>query len=237
MKLAIMQPYAFPYLGYFQLIKAVDRFILLDDVDFIKRSWINRNTLADKHGPRKFTIPVNTPKRGQLISAVRLHDARLHQRRLLKTIYHFYHRAPFFPLVFPVVEHAVHYDGEDLTAYLHHTLAVLNDYLGIKTPLFRSSELHERKDKRGQERIIEICHAQGATLYINPEGGMHVYENHAFEAAGIQLTFLIHIPRSYRHPGNVFIPRLSIIDAMMFNNRDELDSLLEEYRLVPHVVK
>ena len=227
-----MQPYAFPYLGYFQLIAAVDRFVILDDVDFIKRGWINRNVLADRGGPVKFTIPVITPKRGQLICTMQLHDPDVHQRRLLTKIRHVYHNAPCYQRAFPTLEKAISYSGDDLAGYLHHSLAVLADYLAIETPFFRASQCHERASARGQERIIEICRAEGANIYINPEGGLDLYDSKAFRDAGIELKFLVHQPREHRQNAGEFIPRLSIIDTIMFNGPPELARLLKEFKLL-----
>jgi len=232
MKLAIMQPYAFPYLGYFQLISAVDLFVLYDDVAFIKQGWINRNVLGARQGPQRFTLPVCKPRLGQPIAAIELYRAQANKRRLLATIESLYRRAPCYDQVRPVRETAIGDEEENLALYIEHGLEILNEYLGIETPLVRSSKRHADCRAKGEARVIEICRAEGAGTYINAEGGRHLYDEAAFRRQGIDLRFLVHEPRPYRQNRSGFMPRLSVIDAMMFNSPAELAQLLAGYRLV-----
>jgi hypothetical protein len=232
MKLAIMQPYAFPYLGYFQLINAVDLFVLYDDAAFIKQGWINRNVLGARHGPQRFTLPVCRPRLGQPISEITLYRPEASKRRLLATIESLYRRAPYYQRARPVLEAAIGAAEENLALYIKHGLEVLNTYLGIKTGLVRSSERHAGLRAKGEARVIEICRAEGAGTYINAEGGRGLYDEAAFQRHGIELRFLMHEPRPYPQNRREFMPRLSVIDAMMFNGPDEIAGLLAGYRLV-----
>lgn len=231
MKLAIMQPYVFPYLGYFQLMSAADLFVLYDDAAFIKQGWINRNVLGARHGPQRFTLPVCRPRLGQPIADVKLYRPETFKRRLLATIESLYRRAPHYDLVRPVLEAAIGAEGENLALYIEHTLNVLRSYLRIETPIVRSSQRHANCRQKGQARVIEICRAERAHTYINAEGGRQLYDEAAFRRQGIELLFLLHEPLPYRQNRAGFIPRLSIIDAMMFNSREELAQLLAAYRL------
>ena len=232
MKLGIMQPYAFAYLGYFQLINAADLFVLYDDVAFEKQGWVNRNVLGARHGPQRFTLPVCKPRLGQTIIDMRLHEAKSHQRRLLKTVETLYRRAPYYEHARPVLERAIKNDNDNLASYVCHSLEVLNEYLGLATPLLRSSEISHDRTLTGQQRVIEICRAQGAATYLNAEGGMQLYEEAVFKRQGVDLLFLVHETRPYRQNSSEFLPRLSIIDVMMFNSRQEIARLLGDYRLV-----
>ena len=166
MKLAIMQPYVFPYMGYFQLISAVDLFVLYDDVAFIKQGWINRNVLGARHGPQLFTLPLCSPRLGQPISQINFYRPQASRRRLLNTIESLYRRAPYYQRARPVLEAAIGYDEENLASCIMHSLGVLNVYLGIETPIVRSSERHADLKAKGEARVIAICRAEGADTYI-----------------------------------------------------------------------
>jgi hypothetical protein len=231
MKIALMQPYLFPYLGYFQLINAVDRFILYDNVAFNKQGWINRNFLSAPSGQQRFTLPVCRPRFGRPISQMRLHQPIIHQRRLLNTLRSLYGRAPQFNKVWPVLEAAINYPNADLVGYIHRSLEIVNGYLGIMTPLVSSSSRYPNLRSKGQACVIEICQAEGADIYINAEGGMLLYDGSSFRQHRIDLRFLIHEPRSYKQNCSDFIPRLSIIDVMMFNSRKDIARLLRDYHL------
>jgi hypothetical protein len=232
MKLAIMQPYVFPYMGYFQLISAVDLFVLYDDVAFIKQGWINRNVLGARHGPQRFTLPLCSPRLGQPISQINFYRPQVSKRRFLKTIESLYRRAPYYQRARPVLEAAIGYNEENLASYIMHSLGVLNVYLGIETPIVRSSERHADLKAKGEARVVAICRAESADRYINTEGGQHLYDEATFRRHGIQLRFLVHEPHPYPQNRREFMPRLSIIDAMMFNSPEEIGRLLARYQLV-----
>ena len=95
MKLAIMQPYIFPYIGYFQLINAVDKFVIRDDVNFIMRGWINRNRILVNDSDSLFSIPVEKASQNTLTSDCVLADLRV-TGKLLKSIEHYYKKATTF---------------------------------------------------------------------------------------------------------------------------------------------
>ena len=232
MKLGIMQPYAFPYLGYFQLINAVDLFVLYDDVAFEKQGWINRNALGARQGRQNFTLPVHKPRLGQPISEMRLSEPKINQRKLLRTIDVLYRRAPHYEQVMPVLKSAIVHDDENLARYLRHSLDVVTAYLGISTPLVRSSERHRQIALKGQERVIEsaVPKAHRSTSTPKAEGSSMTTLNFVATASTCAFSCMSHaltarIARS-------FVPRLSIIDVMMFNNRQEIARLLTDYRLV-----
>lgn len=233
MKLAIMQPYAFPYLGYFQLMSAVDRFVVLDTVSSGKHGWVNRNVVAGRAGPHRFTIPLDAHPSGMPIGDMTLHKQASHRGKLLKTLATLYGEAPLYPAVLPMLEDALgDCAGERLVDFVGRTLSVLRRYLRILTPLVRASERHSGLTTRGQDRVLDICVAEGATAYINAEGGIDLYDPSAFAARGIDLRFLVHDPRPYPRFGGPFIPRLSIIDVLMFNSAEQIQSLLQDFHLV-----
>lgn len=233
MKLAIMQPYAFPYLGYFQLLHAVDRFVLLDDVTFIKQGWINRNRILGPHGPLRITLPVEAASSNRRICELQLVAGTRWKETLLRTIEQSYRRAPGFDTSWPVVEQILRYPERRLNDWLRHALARLAGALAIDTPIVSAADVHPAGDGRGLDRVLEICRREGATDYLNAEGGRTLYPADAFAARGITLQFLEHQPRAYPQHGSAFVERLSIIDVLMFNSATAIATMLDDYQLVP----
>ncbi|MEM7147002.1 MAG: WbqC family protein [Verrucomicrobiota bacterium] len=233
MKLAIMQPYAFPYLGYFQLIHAVDRFILLDNVNFIVRGYINRNQVLGPDGPAPFTIPVQDASQNRLIHDIDIADDSPWQSKLLKTLAQTYQNAPQYHSAFPLIEHLITTAHGNLAHFIQNSLSELNQYLQINTPVTTASTISTDPDLRAQDRILALCQHENASEYINAEGGRELYDAPAFHSHNIQLTFLEHTPVPYPQFKEPFVPRLSIIDALMFNSPEALAQRLTEYQLHP----
>lgn len=230
-----MQPYAFPYLGYFQLMQAADRFVLLDDVTFIKQGWINRNRLLGSNGPLRFTLPVQGASSNQRLCDLNLTADTRWRDTLMRTIEQAYRRAPGFERAWPVVETSLRYPERRLTDWLRHALEQVATALEIRTPLVSAADAHPAADCRGLDRVLEICLREGATEYLNAEGGRALYPAEAFAAHGIALHFVDHQPRAYPQRGGPFVEKLSIIDVMMFNTQADLVRLLDDHRVVPAV--
>ncbi len=224
-----MQPYFFPYIGYFQLINAVDTFVIYDDVNFIKGGWINRNNILAQGERKLLTLPLTGASQNKLINEVSLAGQ---QRKLLETIRHCYSKAPHFPEAFSLLESIFSLQTNDLTEFLEHQLVALADYLGINTQWIRSSNIDKDNTLRGENKIIEICTQLGATHYINMPGGKSLYDADTFSREGIQLSFIDPRPSPYQQFSNKFEPNLSIIDVIMFNSQSQCSELLMEYSLV-----
>jgi hypothetical protein len=229
MKLAIMQPYLFPYLGYFQLIRAVDAFVVYDDVNYMKGGWINRNYVLAQGNRLLVTLALQGASPNQLINEVVVGGR---QEKLLETIRHCYGKAPQFKQVFPLVEGIILQQEKNLARFLDQGLRRVCNYLGLCPAWHLSSNLNKDKALRGQEKVLAICEELGASHYINAPGGRELYDREAFARRGLTLSFIQ--PRSveYRQFGNTFLPDLSILDLMMFNDRAQCRKLLAEYDLV-----
>lgn len=228
MKVAIMQPYFFPYLGYFQLIASVDVFVIYDDVNYINRGWINRNAILANGQPQRINLALGKSSQNLLINQIEVVDTG---ERLLKTVAQCYGKAPHFKSVFPLIEQALRYKDKNLGAYLAHLLQLVCDALGIQTRLISSSSLRKDNSLKAQEKILAICQELHATQYINSIGGKQLYEPDAFLARGVQLSFLQSRNVTYKQFGKGFVPGLSIIDVLMFNDSTELQRMLAEYDL------
>ena len=230
MRLAIMQPYLFPYPGYFQLIQAVDLFVIYDDVSYIKGGWINRNKILVQNRAHLFTLNLTGASPNRLINEVQVGS---NQVKLLKTIHQSYAGAPQFDSAFPIIEEILLYPERNLAKFLDYGLKRLSDYLGLTPQWQASSSLKKDNSLRGQDKVLAICEELGATHYINAPGGKDLYNHEAFARRGIQLSFIQPISVTYSQFGNSFVPNLSIIDTMMFNPSDIIQThILTHYELV-----
>jgi hypothetical protein len=232
MKLAIMQPYFFPYLGYWQLIHAVDRFVIYDDVNYIKGGWINRNRILINGRPAYITVPLHRPSSFKRICDTTLQPSTSWREREVRMVEVTYRKAPGFAVVFPVLERLIRHETDNLPDYLAHQLRTLSAFMGIGTEFVSSSRCYANGNLSRQARLLDICSREGATIYINPAGGQHLYDPCAFRACGIDLRFIVMRCNPYRQRAKAFVPDLSIIDALMEIGPIETRNYLDAYHLV-----
>lgn len=232
MKLGIMQPYFLPYIGYWQLLNAVDKFVILDDVNYIMRGYINRNTILLDGKIHRFTIPLKKASQNKLIMNTKMNFDKQEREKLLLTLYNAYKKSPFYMNVEPLLYEIINYEEEDLTSYIEHSIRKIADYLDISTEIFRSSKFNII-DLKGESRIIEICKRMKADVYINPSGGRELYFQKHFTEENIKLYFLdTQLKKiTYKQNGNEFVNSLSIIDILMYNEKSRIKKFLEEYQL------
>jgi hypothetical protein len=229
MKLGIMQPYFLPYIGYWQLINAVDKYVIYEDVQFIKGGWINRNNLLLNGDKFMFNLILIGASPNKLINEISIHPD---QRKLIKTIESSYKKAPYFATVFPIINQIVDFENKNLAKFIGNSILQICNYLDIKTNIIFSSKLQKDNELKGQDKIIYICKALHATEYFNAIGGQELYSKAVFEMNSIQLKFLKTEPVEYKHFSNQFIPRLSILDVMMFNSVEEVKAMLDNFELI-----
>ncbi len=216
-----MQPYVFPYLGYFQLYNAVDLFISLEDVNYIKKGWINRNKIMVNDKPSYITFPVKNASQNRLINQHYIDWRGNWPEKMLKTIKHSYGRETYFDEVYPVIEDLFRRQGEDcIAAFAMVALTHLGDLLGIKTET-QWSLRYAKDGLKGQDRLIDICKQSGATTYVNAIGGMEMYDQESF--GDIDLRFIQRLDEENN---------LSIIDILMRRGWDETSKLLNQYELI-----
>lgn len=233
MKLGIMQPYLFPWIGYFQLIRAVDELVIYDDVQWIQQGWINRNRILVNGGPSFFTLPVARDSHQQHINTRRFApEFERSKRKVLRQIEVAYRRAPQFESTFELLTECLACDDDRVAPFVTQALRACCRNLGIETPFRMASQLDDDKSLRGQERVLSLCRHMGATHYVNAIGGMELYDKQTYAAHGLQLSFLKTREITYRQWSPEFVPQLSIIDVMMFNDRDHIAQMLTEYDLV-----
>lgn len=224
-----MQPYFFPYIGYWQLIHAVDRFVIYDDVNYIKGGWINRNRILINGQAAFITAPLDQASSFKRICDTSLQHAPHWRNKLVRMVENTYRKAPFFAEVFPTVEKIIRHDRDNLADYLAYQLQTLSTLMGIDTEFVVSSRSYGNSDLSGQERVIDICRREGATTYINAQGGESLYDHASFKRNGVELKFLIPSALEYRQFGAMFVPWLSIIDVLMFNCSVGTRKLLDNF--------
>ena len=234
MKLAIMQPYFLPYVGYMQLVDAVDTFVLYDDVAFINRGWINRNRLLINGQEYLFTVPLKDASQNKRINEVHLADDPKWRNKLLKTIEQGYRKAPYYQTVMPLTEKIINFTTDSIADLIYVSLVELHQYLHLSTRLVQSSAIYDNVSLKAQERILDICRQEKATQYINPIGGTELYDKPTFAQEGIELSFIkantVEYPQINNR--NEFIPWLSIIDLLMMQDVPTVKTMLGAYELV-----
>ncbi len=232
MKLGIMQPYFFPYIGYWQLMNAVDRYVIFDDVHYINRGWINRNRILIQGVPHYINLPLRKASQNKIINEIQIQFDEKFPSKVLKTIIMAYGHAPQFGSVFPIVQEILLNREENLALFLKNQIVKIASYLEIKTRFDLSSELEQDRTLKGQDRILALCGLLGASSYYNTISGKELYKKEAFEQQGIQLRFVQTNPISYKQDTEIFQKDLSILDVLMYNPVEEVRRMLEEYTLI-----
>ncbi len=232
MTIAIMQPYLFPYIGYWQLINAVDTFVLYDNIEFSKKGWFHRNNILLNKQKTLFSIPLKKDSdsldvRNRFIS----NEADKQITKILAQIENSYKKAPYFNDIFPLIKTIFMYNEKNLFQYIYNSIILLCEYLDIKTTIVISSTIDINHNLKSQEKVIAINIALNSTQYINPIGGRELYDNQVFQKENIQLNFLESDVPVYKQFDNDFMPYLCIIDILMFNSIEDVKKMLSEYEM------
>lgn len=232
MKLAIMQPYFFPYIGYFQLIAASDVFVLHDDVQYIKGGWVNRNRILFNGESRMITFPVQKDAYELPINARRYTDDKQARKDIINLIKQAYTKAPFYRQVITMLDELLLFEERNVARFNENLIRRIVDIIGLSCKIITSSGMEKNDSLVGESRVLDICKRLGATDYANSPGGQALYDRATFAQCGLDLKFLIPTPIEYKQFGVTHVPWLSIIDVMMFNSLCQLRTLLNKYELV-----
>ena len=229
MKLGIMQPYFMPYIGYWQLMAAVDKYVVYDDVNYIKGGWVSRNNILMNGQAHLFTITLNGASPNKHFNEIEVRDDFKKFRNMLQSCYA---KAPYYKEIMSAMEQIFGYEDRNLGAFLYHSYQVVLEYLGINTKLILSSTIEKDNSLRAEHKVKHICHLLGADTYYNTIAGKDLYDADDFAGEGIKLQFLQ--PKVIKYPQykNEFVPNLSIIDVLMFNGKEGTRELLKEYTLL-----
>lgn len=231
MILGIMQPYFMPYIGYFQLLNAVDKYVIYDNAKYTKKGWINRNRILQNNKDTLISISVEKDSDYLDIKDRSVADS-FDKKKLINQIRESYRKAPYFEQMIPIVEDIINYEEKNLFLYIYNSIKEVCKYLNIHTEIIISSTIDVDQTLAGQDRVIAICKTLGAKDYYNAIGGQELYDPKDFEKEGVSLRFLSSNLVAYKQFNNDFIPWLSIIDVMMFNSLAETQDMLNEYKLI-----
>ena len=230
MKLGIMQPYFLPYIGYFQLINAVDKYVVYDNIEYTKKGWINRNRILMNGRDFLFSLPLKKDSDYKMVCEREL-SSDYHPKKILDQIRSSYMKAPYFNEVNLLLASIFDTNETNLFKYIFHSVKAINSYMGIHTEMVVSSTIHIDHQLKSEEKILAICRALSADTYYNAIGGKELYSKVEFRSSGIDLKFLSSDKIHYQQFNHEFVPWLSIIDVLMFNAKEEVSSMLKKYTL------
>ena len=228
-KVGIMQPYFMPYIGYWQLIKYVDTYVFFDDVNYIKKGWVNRNNILINGNAGLFTISLNNASQNKLINEISISDDFI---KFNKTIDFTYHKAPYYQETRELLNIILSYSKNSLSKFIGNSIQVISKYLEINTEFISSSDIIKNENLKAQEKIIDICKILKANTYINAIGGVELYKQDIFTKSNITLQFLKPTITKYKQFKNNFISDLSIIDILMFNSKEDINIQLDKFELI-----
>ena len=228
MNFAVMQPYLFPYLGYYQLVNAVDTFIFYDDVTYIKNGYINRNNILVNGQAQRFTVPVPGASSNILIKDLNF-DPNV--KKTLKTISQSYVKAPYFNDVYPIIEKILTSTERQVHTLCANSITSVFSYLGINKQFKFSSELEYNRDLPAADKLIAMAGLLNSKHYINSPGGKDLYSKEYFADKGVNLSFIKMQSVIYDQGKSEFVPYLSMIDVLMWNSKEQVIELLTKYKL------
>lgn len=229
MKGAIMQPYFFPYIGYYHLAYEVDKFIFLDDANYIKKGYINRNSIVINGASHEFSVPVSKISQNRKINQ---HEYTGEFSGFLKTIEQSYKAASCFNAAMPVIEKIVLDQDNNVARKNAKSVKMVFEYLGIEREFFCASAISLDSELKGQDRIVALCKETGIDKYRNAIGGQSLYNREIFNASGVDLRFIKSDIRPYPQRSDEFVSHLSIIDMLMNCDKSTIKKHLSCYSLV-----
>ena len=252
MKLGMNQPYFFPYLGFYQLVHAVDRFIIYDNLNYIQYGWINRNRFLVVGGaPTYFNAVTVESSSYKKIRDIKLSPRTNWRRKLLNTFFLNYKKCPFFAETYALIEPVIQHETESLCELATKSIVEVCHHLRITTEITENptyqqleSDLHQndlskvfpsiklKRPERKVYRVVAVCHMMQAGEFVNAIGGQALYDKNDFKANGIELRFLQSADEPYQQTTTTYYPNLSIIDVLMNCGREGTINRLGNYELV-----
>lgn len=230
-----MQPYFFPYIGYFSLIKHTDRFILFDPVQFIRHGWIERNRiLKPNEGWQYIQVPLEKHNRDTLIQDIKINNSTDWGNKILAQLQHYKKKSPYYFATIKVLNEIFAQEYEDIVSFNSYSLKKVCEYIGIETEIdiFSKMNLEIEPANAPDEWALNICKAiDGANEYWNPIGGASFFDREKYSTNGIDLHFQEMEITEYNQKAATFEAGLSIIDVMMFNSPEDINSMLDKYTL------
>jgi len=222
-----------PYIGYFQLIKSVDEFIIYDNIQYTKKGWINRNRILVNGKDQIITLPIKKDSDYLNVAERELSESwEKDKNKMINIIKSSYSKSPYFKESSELIFECLNNSEKNLFKFIYDSIIMINEYLGIKTSIIISSSIDANHTLKSQDKVLSLCKAQNADVYINSIGGVELYDKTIFKENGIDLNFIKSNPINYKQFNNEFIPWLSIIDVLMFNSKEQIQKYLSNYKLI-----
>jgi hypothetical protein len=233
MTIAIMQPYFLPYIGYFQLINAVDKFIIYDNLQYVSNGWIQRNRILVNGKDDFISLAIKKDIHTLQIKERFLSDNFQNNNvKIIRRIEGSYKKAPYFKDIFPYIEQILLFEDNNLFNFVFNSINIINKLLNIQTSIIISSSIPIDNALKSEEKVIAINRHLKSDIYINPIGGVSLYSKDEFRKNGLTLNFLKTRYFEYTQFNNQYIPYLSIIDVLMFNPINIIIQQLKEFDLL-----
>lgn len=232
MKVGIMQPYFLPYIGYWQLINSVDEFVIYDNIQYTKKGWINRNRILCNGKDEYITIQIKKDSDYLDVKDRSTADSwDTEKKKILNRMGQYYKKAPYFDQGYSILEKCMNCGENNLFKFIFNSVNLICSYLDIKTQIVVSSTIPSNPELKAEDKVIDICKLRNATKYINASGGVELYDKNNFIKEGMELNFIKSNPITYKQFDNEFVPWLSILDVLMFNSKEEIQSMTTNYTL------
>jgi hypothetical protein len=232
-RLAIMQPYFMPYIGYFQLINSVDKFIIYDNIQYTKKGWINRNRILINGKDQLITLPIKKDSDYLNVVERKLSESwEKDKNKTLNIIKASYSKAPYFEESYNLISKCLNNPEVNLFRFIYDSIILINEYLEIKTQIVISSTIDVDHTLKSQDKVLSLCKSQNADVYINSIGGIELYDKETFKQNKIELNFIKSTSFQYKQFNNEFVSWLSIIDVLMFNSKEQIKEYLNNYILI-----
>lgn len=232
MKIGVMQPYFIPYIGYWQLMNYVDKYVIFDDVNYINRGWIDRNRILINKQVQYIGLPVVGKSQNKLINEINVDSDKKLIEKVIKTVELNYKKSIYFEDVFPLFCEIMRNDEKNLALFLKDSILQIANYLDITTVFILSSDIEKDNSLKGQDKILQICKKLNGTEYINAIGGQELYSKELFSDNGLKLSFLKTSSIEYNQTSSTFEPNLSIIDVLMNCSKEEIKEFLNKFELL-----
>ena len=232
MKIGFMQPYFFPYIGYFQLLNMVDKYVIFDNAQYANNKWGYRNRILTNGAPAYFRLKILKASQNKHFNEIIVSNDVEEKKKNIHALEYSYKKAPHFKEVMPMLEQFLMTDHDNLAEYNIASIKLIADYLDMNTEILLFSELDCESNLKKQYRIYDVCRFLGGNEYINAIGGRELYDFDEFREYNLELAFLKTNDIIYPQYGEEFVPYLSIIDVMMFNSVPEIKEMLDQYTLI-----
>ena len=235
MTIGIMQPYFFPYIGYYALIKHSNHFVFFDTPQFIRHGWIDRNRILKPTDSWQYIkVPIVKHPRNTCINEISIQNEILWKNRIIRQVEHYKKKAIYYKNTIDLIKEVFNFEGNSIVDLNIKTVTTVMQYLNISFSfsVFSKLNLDISETNSPDEWALNISTKLNVTTYLNPVGGLSFFDKSKYQKAGINLKFLKTVLLPYDQKRTNFEPSLSIIDVLMFNSPESIRNMLEAVEFI-----